>query len=291
MKTKDLLQLLAIVLLGFTLMACEEEGDGAITITETAVTFDGTKYVMDNASIESFEEHGDMMMFIDASNDDVALNISLYNYTGKGTYTLSESSEMSQGHLHLLVNNTSYYFKDISVVIIDDTEGSISGTFAGTVHSAANSETGIELAGTFVQGDEPEETSSMIPTTYLNESNWTSTYLVYYDDATMGFDFSLNNYVDTERDGYLDRSTLAFINSFLFEGVNHLYKFSSLDAANAMEIPAEWDSSNSQLQVGNYYLVECKDGYALFKVLSYMDCCGEFEISHSFVPTSAIAEE
>ncbi len=289
MKTKDTSQLLMILALIFSFIACEEDGD--VSVTETALVLDGTKYVMDDISIEAMEEHGEMMLFVDASNDDNAsFNIGLYNYTGKGSYTLEEGSDNMQGHMHISTTDASFYFESISVEIVNDTEGSIAGTFIGTVHSSDGSATGVAASGTFTQeagdGDDTEE--SFIPASYLDTMQWTETYLVYFDDATMGFDFSANDYVDGARDGYLDRSTLAFVNSFLFDGENHIKKFTAINLTEPMTIPDSWDTTNETLSVGSYYVVECADGYALFKVNSYMECCGEFMIKFSFVPTTAI---
>lgn len=288
MKTNYIFQLLAIILLSVGFIACEEDGD-EVSITETAMVLDDTKYVMDDVDIEAMEEHGEMMLFINASNDDASFNIGLYNYTGNGSYTLTEGSETSEGHAHFYAGSSSMYHETIKVTIVNDEEGSIAGSFSGTAHGMNVGETNIAVSGTFTQDDEGEEPDgSFIPASYLDTMQWTETWLVVFSDETMGFDFSINDYTSTNRDCYLQDQTFKYINSFLFEGENRLKKFGEINTSEPIAIPEEWDTSNSMLQVGSYYVAQCKDGYVVFKINGYMSCCGEFVMKFSFVPDSEI---
>lgn len=136
--------------------------------------------------------------------------------------------------------------------------------------------------------DETTTTSTIIPASYLDTMQWTETWLVIYSDESMGFDFSANEYVSSDRDCYLEETSFKYINTFLFEGENRLKMFGAINPSVPLTVPETWDETNSMLQVGSYYVAQCKDGYVVFKVNGYMSCCGEFVIKFSFVPDSAL---
>lgn len=127
-----------------------------------------------------------------------------------------------------------------------------------------------------------------IPMSFLNESEWKAEWFVVYSDTTMGYDFSAKEYNNTNRDAFLHQTEMKFINSFLFDGENRIKKLASINSTENLSIPQDWDMTNNKLEVGMYYLAQCNDGYVIFKVNSYMDCCAEFEITFTFIPNEMI---
>lgn len=132
------------------------------------------------------------------------------------------------------------------------------------------------------------KTYEHIVASFLDSSKWTKTWLLPFSDSTMGFDFSANNFVDSLRDGYLNMSTMTFENKSIFNGENKVKSLGNLDLSGDYKIMKQWDASNSKLVVGEFYLVQCLDGYAIFHVVSFMTCCNEYEISFVHVPTKDI---
>ena len=106
----------------------------------------------------------------------------------------------------------------------------------------------------------------------------------------MGFDFSLGEYIDSTRDGWLEYATMSFENASIFGG-NRVKKESSFDPNVDYKIPSTWDAQNDSLMIGSHYAVQCLDGYAIFKVKSYMSCCGEYEIKYVFVADADLVEK
>jgi len=130
-----------------------------------------------------------------------------------------------------------------------------------------------------------------IPAKHLDTLTWTNTWLMPYSDTTIGFDFSKNEYNSANRDGYLNMSTHSYENASEFNGQNKVKNLGVLNLNTEYKIPTTWDAKNDSLVEGNFYAVQCKDGYARFKVKYYMTCCGEYEIDFKFVATANIEEK
>lgn len=122
----------------------------------------------------------------------------------------------------------------------------------------------------------------------MDSAKWKNTWLLPYSDASIGFDFSTMMYVDSTRDGYLDMATMTFENKSLFGGQNKVLDLGNLDENVDYKLTNQWNTTNSKLAVGEYYLVQCQDGYAIFKIKSFMTCCDEYEMDFIFVPASEL---
>ncbi len=148
----------------------------------------------------------------------------------------------------------------------------------------------IILCLSFFSSCENEETLQTIPQSYLDVSSWNEAYLLPYDDPDYGYDFSKEEHNNTSRDCYLTSDGLSIINSFLFDGKNHIKKYSASDFnfTYGMEIPEKWDSTNPTLEADAFYLIECVEGYALVKLISTDH--QEWIMNFIFIPESAINE-
>lgn len=146
---------------------------------------------------------------------------------------------------------------------------------------------GLIMCLSFCSSCDDEETFQTIPTSYLDVSSWNDDYLLPYDDTSYGYDFSEEEHNNTSRDCYLSLDGLSIVNSFLFEGENHIKKYSAADIsmASGLNIPTEWDNSPT-LEANSFYLIECTDGYALVKLISSDH--QEWIMNFIFIPESAI---
>lgn len=140
--------------------------------------------------------------------------------------------------------------------------------------------------------DETEEsTTYAIPASYMDTLQWHSDLLLPYSDATYGYDFSAQEHNNTSRDCYLDMSTNRVINAFLFDGTNHIKKYTKeqLSFTYPVPVPTSWDATNEALEPGMFYILECADGYVVMQVFdAHFD---EFVINYSFVSTAMLEQQ
>lgn len=143
----------------------------------------------------------------------------------------------------------------------------------------------VILSISFVSCSEEEE-NLVILQSYLDVSTWEQDLLLPYSDETYGYDFSLQEHNNTSRDCYLTLDAVNIVNSFLFDGVNHIKKYDAteINFKDNLEIPNKWDEENPVLEAGAYYLLECADGYAIVKPVAMH--FSEWVIDYIYIPNT-----